>query len=492
MPATLHEMAASAPDVVAVVGSDVTISDLTHKSQDITEGSAFVAIRGERFDAHRFIGDAVASGASALVVQEPIETSVPHIIVEDTRRSMAYMARAVHGYPDRSLSIVGITGTNGKTTVAHMCEAAWIAAGRPSGVIGTLGARYLGTPVPLARTTPESSDLQRLLASMRNDGVESVAMEVSSHALDLHRADAIAFTSAGFTNLSQDHLDFHGTMEEYFASKATLFTPDRTRSAVVNVDDAFGRRLAQQIELPLITVSVDESRNSGQADITATDLAVSESGTSFVLHTRAGSDAVDLPIVGSFNVSNALVAVGLLLEDGVEVPHIVEGLANLSTISGRMEIVPGDHPFTVFVDYAHTPDAISEVLASARGVTSARLIVVVGAGGDRDHDKRSLMGAAAARFSDLVIVTTDNPRSEDPGAIASEVVRGAKTAARSQVTTILDRGEAIAAAIDRAEPGDVVLILGKGHERGQEVAGTFVPFDDVEVAAMCLEGASDA
>lgn len=491
MPATLHEMAASAPGVVAVVGPDVTISDLTHNSQDISKGSAFVAIRGVRFDAHRFVGDAVAAGASALVVQEPVETSVPHIVVEDTRRSMAYMARAVHGFPDRSMSIVGITGTNGKTTVAHMCEAGWIAADRASGVIGTLGARYLGTPVPLARTTPESSDLQRLLGTMRDDGVDSVAMEVSSHALDLHRADAVAFTSAGFTNLSQDHLDFHGTMEEYFASKAKLFSHERTQSAVINLDDAYGPRLAAQTDLPVVTVSIRGSTNGDRADITASDLVSSEAGTSFTLHTPSGSEAVELPIVGSFNVSNALVAVGLLLQDRVEIAHIVEGLGGLSTISGRMEIVPGDHPFTVVVDYAHTPDAISAVLSSARAVTRAGLIVVVGAGGDRDQDKRSLMGAAAARFSDLTIVTTDNPRGEEPGAIASEVARGAEAAGRSRVTTVLDREEAIETAIDLAEPGDVVMILGRGHERGQEVAGTVVPFDDVDVAAKALRGASD-
>lgn len=488
MPATLHEIAAEAPGVVAVVGPDVTVSDLTHNSHDIVGGSVFVAIRGARIDAHRFIGDAVAAGAAAVVTEEPVEIDVPHIVVEDTRRSMAPMARAVHGFPDRSMSILGITGTNGKTTVAHMCEAAWISAGRSSGVIGTLGARYLGTPVPLSRTTPESSDLQRLLGSMRDDGVESVAMEVSSHALELHRADAIDFTSAGFTNLSQDHLDFHGTMDEYFASKAKLFTRERTRSAVVNIDDAFGARLVRRAGVPCVTVSIAQGGSAGQTDIAATGLAMSETGTSFTLHTPVGSARVLLPIVGSFNVSNALVAVGLLIEDDVELGSIVEGLGSLAAISGRMQVVPSDHPFTVVVDYAHTPDAISAVLASARRVAPARLIVVVGAGGDRDQDKRALMGSAAARFADLTVITTDNPRSEDPAAIASEVARGAETAGRSKVTTILDRRDAIWYATGAAEPNDVVMILGKGHERGQEIAGAVVPFDDVEVATAALEG----
>ncbi|MGI9641497.1 MAG: UDP-N-acetylmuramoyl-L-alanyl-D-glutamate--2,6-diaminopimelate ligase [Acidimicrobiia bacterium] len=486
MSATLHEIAAVAPGVLSVVGPDVTVSDLTHSSQDVAPGAAFVAIRGERFDAHRFIDDAVAAGASALIVQEPTEMPVPHIVVEDSRHAMAHMARAVHGYPDRSMSMLGITGTNGKTTVAHMCEAVWTAAGRPSGVIGTLGARYLGTPVPLNRTTPESSDLQRLLGAMRDDGVESVAMEVSSHALDLHRADAIVFTSAGFTNLSQDHLDFHGTMEEYFASKAKLFAGDRTKSAVINLDDAYGPRLAAEVDVPVLTVSMQGSTHTVPVDIVASDVVASDAGTSFTLGTPAGDGTVELPLVGSFNVSNALVAAGLLLEDGVDAAHIFEGLSSLPTISGRMEIVPGDHPFTVVVDYAHTPDAITAVLAAARAVTRAGLIVVVGAGGDRDQDKRSLMGAAAARFSDLTIVTTDNPRSEDPAAIAAEVARGAEAARRSKVLTVLDRGEAIETAIGTAEAGDVVMVLGRGHERGQEIAGAVVPFDDVDVATRAV------
>lgn len=491
MPATLHEIAAVAPGVVSVVGPDVSISDLTHNSQDIVPGAAFVAIRGERFDAHLFIDDAVVAGASALIVQEPIETPVPHIVVEDSRHAMAHMARAVHGFPDQSMSVVGITGTNGKTTVAHMCEAAWTAAGRPSGVIGTLGARYLGTPVPLNRTTPESSDLQRLLGVMRDDGVESVAMEVSSHALELHRADAIVFTSAGFTNLSQDHLDFHGTMEEYFATKARLFADGRTRSAVVNLDDAYGPRLAAHIDVPVSTVSMQESAVGRPADIVASDVEPSDVGTSFTLRTPAGSGTVELPMVGAFNVSNALVAAGLLLDDGVGLGDIVAGLSQLPTISGRMEIVPGDHPFTVVVDYAHTPDAITAVLAAARAVAKAGLTVVVGAGGDRDQDKRSLMGAAAARFSDLTIVTTDNPRSEEPAAIAAEVARGAEAAGRSKVITVLDRGEAIETAIGVAGPGDVVMILGRGHERGQEVAGAIIPFDDVAVAAEAVRVAGN-
>jgi UDP-N-acetylmuramoyl-L-alanyl-D-glutamate--2,6-diaminopimelate ligase len=462
--ATLSEIAASAPGVIAVVGADVMISDITHTSQDIGPGGAFVAIRGERFDAHRFIGDAVASGASALIVEEPVAADVPHIVVEDSRLAMAPMARAVHNNPDESLSIVGITGTNGKTSV-----------------------------VPLNRTTPESTDLQRLLAAMVSDGVESVAMEVSSHALDLHRADAVSFTSAGFTNLTQDHLDFHGTMDDYFSSKAKLFRAERTRSAVINIDDHFGERLAREVAVPVITVGFGESEAGATAvDISASGLAMSESGTSFTLQTPAGSALVALPIAGSFNVSNALVAVGLLMEDGLGIDDIVEGLENLGPISGRMEIVPSDEPFTVVVDYAHTPDAISAVLASVRSIVEARLIVIVGAGGDRDQDKRSLMGASAARFADLTIVTTDNPRSEDPRTIADEVARGAEAAGRSQVMTMLDRAEAIEHAIDAAGQGDVVMILGRGHEQGQEIAGRIVPFSDAQVAARALEGSRRA
>jgi UDP-N-acetylmuramoyl-L-alanyl-D-glutamate--2,6-diaminopimelate ligase len=482
MSATLTAIADAAGGVVVAEGGDTSISDVTHDSRDVSPGSLFVAIRGERFDGHDFIETALAAGASALAVEAPVSAAGPQLVVADTRGAMAYMASVVHGRPDRTLSIIGVTGTNGKTTVTHLCEAAWNAEGRSNGMIGTLGARFDGTPVELGHTTPESSDLQRLLGRMRDDRIRSVAMEVSSHALELHRADAIRFTAVGFTNLTQDHLDFHGTMEAYFASKLQLFQPERAGVAVINIDDTAGARLARTTTLPVVTTGLIDS-----ADIRASDLVMTPSGTRFTLVSDQESATVELPLIGDFNVENALVAAGLLIADGVELVTIARGFAAMRPITGRMEIVQHNGPFTVVVDYAHTPDAVSAVLASTRDFSEGRVTVVIGAGGDRDQDKRSLMGAAAARFSDVTIVTTDNPRSEDPAVIAAEVGRGAETDGRSEVFTILDRREAIIAAIEGATNGDVVMILGKGHEQGQEINGTTIPFDDRAVAVDALE-----
>ena len=467
-------LGATAPDEA----TGIEIDDVSHDSRQTGPGWLFVAIRGANVDGHRFVAN---SGASAAIVEEQVDAPMPQLVVADSRRAMAIAARLAHGAPDDHLSVIGVTGTNGKTTVTHLCEAVWQHLGLPSGVVGTLGASVKGTAQPLARTTPESSDLQRLLGSMRDAGVRSVAMEVSSHALDLARADGIHFTSAGFTNLSQDHLDFHGDMETYFRSKASLFTPERTDRAVINVDDTWGARLAADVAIPVTTVGLD-----APADIQASDVELTASGSTMRVTTPVGTESISLPLIGGFNIRNALVACGLLLDDGLSLSDIVAGIATTSTVRGRMELVPHNGGFAVVVDYAHTPDAVTAALAAARDVASGQVIGLVGAGGDRDPDKRSLMGAALARGSDIAIVTTDNPRSESPGVIASEVRRGADANPRGTVLTVLDRRSAIAAAIERAEPGDVVMILGRGHESHQEVAGEFLPFDDAAVAAEIL------
>lgn len=482
MGATLTTIAAALPAPSETLGGDPSLTDVTHDSQSASEGSLFVAIPGERFDGHTFVGDAIANGASAVLVERKQELSTPQIVTSDTRAAMAWAAREVHDRPDESLSILGVTGTNGKTTVAHLCEAAWSEAERSCGIIGTLGAHINGDPVPLKRTTPESSVLQRLLGLMRDSGVISVAMEVSSHAMALHRADAIRFTAVGFTNLTQDHLDFHGSMGEYLAIKRRLFDPDRSDTAIINIDDPAGIRIAQETELDVTTVGFGD-----HASIWASDVISGNSGTSFVLHTPETSAAVDLSLAGRFNVENALVAAGLLRSDGVELDQIAAGFSHVGPVAGRMEEVSHDGPFTVVVDYAHTPDAVSAVLRSAASSTTGRVIVIVGAAGDRDPEKRSLMGAAASRFADVTIVTTDNPRSEDPTTIAEEVRRGAESNALAQVSLIVDRAEAIHHGIAMAREGDIVLILGKGHEQGQEVHGVMHPFDDRDVAADALE-----
>lgn len=482
MPATLAEIVAATPDATLVGDGALIARDVTHDSSEVAEDSLFVAIRGSRFDGHGFASAAEAAGAIGLLVEEAQPVACPQILVPDSRSAMATAASVVHGVPHESLSILGVTGTNGKTTVAYLCEAVWRHVGTSHGIIGTLGARIDGGRYPLARTTPESSDLQRLLAEMRDHGVTSMVMEVSSHALDLHRADAIRFTAAGFTNLTQDHLDFHGDMEAYYASKRQLFVPERTRTFVINIDDVWGARLAREVGDDVVTVGI-----VSDADIRATDLRLANTGTTFALSTSQGDATVVLPLVGRFNVANALVATGLLLADGISIDQIAEGLATISGVRGRMEVVSHAGDFTVIVDYAHTPDAVSASLGAVQDIADGSVIALVGAGGDRDADKRALMGAAASRFADHTIVTTDNPRSEPPESIAAEVRRGADANPRGTVETIIDRRAAIASAVRMASSGDIVMVLGKGHEQGQEVDGTLFPFDDVTVASDALK-----
>jgi len=477
----LSEIAEHTPGVVEVVGGGVSVCEITHDSRQVEPGSIFVAIRGESFDGHDFVQAAIDRGATAIIVEERQQGSIAQIVVADSREALAWAARTVFGDPDTSLVIAGVTGTNGKTTVTHMVEAIMAAADIPVGIIGTLGARIGGSGLPIARTTPEASDLQRILASMRNEGVGVVLMEVSSHAIQLRRTDAIRFSVMGFTNLTQDHLDFHGDMETYFAVKQRAFAPKRTDSAVVNVDDSWGARLADRSPVPILTVSI-----GGDSDLSATDVVSTSTGSSFVVSTPAGSVSVDLPLLGLFNISNALVAVGIALKLDISPTAIGAGLRGLKPIPGRMEVIPHDGPFAVVVDYAHTPDAISAVLASARSVVSGRVIAIFGAGGDRDSQKRSLMGAAAARLADVAIITTDNPRSEDPAEIAAEISQGAEAQLHATVETVLDRRLAIRRGIAVAEPGDMVLVLGKGHEQGQDVGTEVLPFDDRQVVVAAL------
>jgi len=481
----LSHVAHHVPGVDDAVQRDVVVSDITHDSRQVREGMLFVAIRGKEHDGHDFVPVAVDRGATAILVEQPQEVDVPQLVVPDTREAMAWAARAVFGMPDTALSIAGVTGTNGKTTVTHMLESILEMAGVSVGIIGTLGARIAGTPIPIVRTTPEASDLQRILAFMRDSGVQVVLMEVSSHAIELHRADAILFSVVGFTNLSQDHLDFHGDMESYFDVKRRLFDPDVSSRGVINIGDPWGARLHAEGQLESTTVSV-----AGSADLTVRNVAGTSAGTTFAVATRDDSVDVALPLMGEFNVSNALVAFGMALELGVDTPSIALGLSSIGTIPGRMEVVSHGGPFTVVVDYAHTPDAIAGVLGSFRSITAGRVITLVGAAGDRDREKRSIMGAAAARLSDVTIITTDNPRTEDPIEIALEVRRGAHAQPHANVEIIIDRRSAIRHGVAIAEAGDIVVILGKGHEQGQDIGSEVLPFDDRNEArdALRLQG----
>ena len=452
-------------DVLDVRGdlSGVDVRTVVHDTADTTPGSLFCCIRGHRADGHDFAPDAVARGAVALLGERFVDVAVPQARVASTRPAMAHAADALYGHPSRSLTVIGVTGTNGKTTTTYLLDAVLEAHGWQTGVIGTLSG---------ARTTPESTVLQASLADLRDGGARAVAMEVSSHALAQGRVDAVRFAVAVFTNLSQDHLDFHGTMENYFEAKASLFDPARAERGVVNADDPHGRVLLERGRLPLAPFSMTD----------AEELTVGSSGSSF----RWRGTPVQLRLGGRFNVANALAAATTAELLGVPPAVVAEGLAAVANVPGRFELVDAGQSFTVVVDYAHTPDGLEQVLTAAGEMagTDGRVLVVFGCGGDRDHAKRPLMGATAARLASVAVLTSDNPRSEDPGVIIEEVRQGIPP--RNKVVVEPDRANAIALALGRARPGDVVVIAGKGHETGQEIAGTIEPFDDRAVARSVL------
>ena len=475
----LSALADRVPGETTVIGIDVSVSDVTHDSRLVKPGDLFVAVRGFDSDGHEFVDQALEAGAAAVVVDHAAEASYSQLVVEDTRRALGPLASAVHGEPSQRMAVVGVTGTNGKTTVTHLVESIVAASGLTPGVIGTVGARVAGEHGILPRTTPEASDLQRLLGEMVEADVDVAAVEVSSHALALHRVAGTRFRIAAFTNLMQDHLDFHGDMDSYLAAKRMLFDPAWAARAVVAIDDEAGMSIAADAQLPVTTVAVGTD-----ADITAADIELTMEGSTFTVRSSLGDLAVALPIPGEFNIQNALVAVAIAR--ALEIPDeaIVAGLAAVDTVPGRFEPVTGDQPFAVIVDYAHTPDAIAAAIRSARLLADGSVIAVVGAGGDRDQEKRPAMGAEVAA-ADLVVVTSDNPRSEDPDVIIESVVSGVPEDA--SVITEPDRRRAIRTALSRAEKGDLVLILGKGHEQGQEIAGTIHPFDDRLVVAEELE-----
>jgi UDP-N-acetylmuramoyl-L-alanyl-D-glutamate--2,6-diaminopimelate ligase len=455
--------------------------EVAFDSRQVARGAVFFCVRGAAADGHDFAVEAVRTGAAALVVERWLDLDVPQILVPSVRQAMGPMSAVVLGEPARSLTIVGITGTNGKTTVVHLLDAVFRAAGHRTGAIGTVGAHVAEEPVPIARTTPEAPDLHRLLKRMRDAGVTTVAMEVSSHALDQGRVGGLTFDAAVFTNLSQDHLDHHGSMESYFSAKASLFTGERTKQAVVNLDDAWGRRLLD-VPVPVTTFGLDPA-----ADVHAEDVRTGTGGLAF----RVDGRKVTSPLRGGFNVSNCLAAIassGLL---GIARDDALRGLAHAGQVSGRMEPVDAGQDFLVVVDYAHTPDSIRTVLAAAHPLATGRVIVVFGCGGDRDRAKRFPMGAAATEGADLTVITTDNPRSEDPLDIIAEVERGAVEGGGRYVVEP-DRRAAIRIALSHASPGDVVVVAGRGHETEQELADRSIPFDDRIVVREELEGIGGA
>ncbi len=440
---------------------DVVVTAVDHDSRAVGPGSLFCALPGAVTDGHDHAPAAVAAGAVAVVVERDLGLDVPQILVPDARSAMGRLAAAFFDHPSRHLAVVGVTGTNGKTTVVHLLAAVLEHAGRGTGVLGTLTG---------ARTTPEATELQARLADWVADGTSTVAMEVSSHALELRRVTGTWFTVAVFTNLSQDHLDFHVTMERYFAAKARLFEPGRTALAVVNRDDPYGRRLLDQVAVPAVAWS--------PAD--ATDLELRVDGSSFTWR----GEPVELALAGRFNVANAVAAAEAALALGLDAATVAAGLGSARPVRGRFEPVAGPGEVAVLVDYAHTPDGLEQALTSARELTGGRLLVVFGCGGDRDRDKRPLMGAVADRLADVVVVTSDNPRSEDPAAIIEAVTNGIER--ENDLVVDPDRARAIARAVALAGPGDLVVVAGKGHETTQDLGDHVIDFDDREVAATAL------
>ncbi len=469
----------------------VDVRDLAYDSRRVAEGTLFFCFPGEKTDGHDFAPAAVEAGASALVVERPLDLDVPQAQVEDARAAMAPVAAAFNKDPTSELTVVGITGTNGKTTTAFLVRHLLESAGRQCGLLGTVRQIVGGQVEEVERTTPEAIDLQRTFARMLESGDDGCAMEVSSHALVLHRADAIHFAVKVFTNLSQDHLDFHADMEDYFAAKRLLFSGEGGAPlieleggiSVVNLDDSYGQRLAGELSTGDGGDCVTFSAAGGDADLSARGVTFDPSGSRFLCLSPDGEIEVQTPLPGDFNVSNALAALAVAYALGLDLREAAAALASAEQVPGRFESIDEGQPFGVIVDYAHTPDSLENVLGAARRLTGGRLISVFGCGGDRDREKRPLMGRAGAELSDVAVVTSDNPRSEDPGAIIEQIREGIPESPHAEVLIDADRRAAIASALGRAEEGDLVVIAGKGHEQGQEFEdGRKIPFDDRDVA----------
>ena len=455
----------------------VAIGDLAYDTRKVSQGALFFCVPGERVDGHDLAWEAIERGAAALVVERRLDVGVPQLVVENVRAAMAVAADAFFGEPTKELEIAGVTGTNGKTTTAFLLHSMLAVAGRNPGLVGTVRWIVGGEKRPAPFTTPEAIELQRLFREMVDAGDRSAAVEASSHGAAFRRLDRVRFDALVFTNLTQDHLDLHGTLEEYYRAKRRLFVGPQPPPAAVNVGDGWGKRLAAELaethRAPLVTFGLAE-----EAELRPEGLELGASGSRF----RAGGIEIETPLRGSFNVENVLgaVAAGVLLD--LDEESIKDGIARVHEIPGRFEAIDAGQPFAVVVDYAHTPDSLETVLRAARGLGDGRVIVVFGVGGDRDRGKRPLMGKIAAEHADIAIVTSDNPRSEDPLAIIRDVLQGSGV----DVEIDPDRRSAIQRAVALAEAGDVLVIAGKGHEQGQEISGSVHPFDDRAVVREAL------
>ncbi len=467
-------------DLRPTTSDGVEVTGLSLSSQRVRPGDIYAALPGSRAHGATYAAEAVAAGAVAILTDEGGaatigDTATPLLVLDDPRSVLGRLAALLYAEPARALTLMAVTGTQGKTTTTRLLEGGLMAAGVPAAVIGTVGTRIAGRDVQSTLTTPEAPDLHALFAVMVEQGVTACAMEVSSHALVMGRVAGVVFDVSAFLNLGRDHLDFHKDVEDYFAAKASLFTPERTRRGLTNVDDAFGRRLLDEATVPMATFSP-----SGQpADWRAEDVSLEKVGSGFTVVTPTGERiAARVSLTGAFNVANALCAIALAGEAGLDARDVADGIARSGGVPGRLEQVDAGQDFLAIVDYAHKPDAVEAALAALRPLTEGRLVLVLGAGGDRDVGKRPLMGEIGARLADVLVVTDDNPRTEDPSAIRAAVLEGSATGSLAEVLEIGDRRAAIRAAVAMARTGDTVVIAGKGHETGQEIAGVTHPFDD--------------
>ncbi len=461
------------------LGADMNIDVLEYDSRKVRPGSLFCCVVGTFSDGHAYAETAVEAGAAALLAERELPIDVPQVIVPNTRIAMAEMAAALYGHPEREMQLVGITGTNGKTTTTYMIKAIAERAGKKVGLIGTIRNMIGGRVIETERTTPESVDLYRLLREMKDEGVELVVMEVSSHSLDQHRVHGLMFDVGEFTNLTQDHLDYHKTFENYLAAKQKLFF--QSKCGVINIDDPYAAAMMEPLTLPIVTFGIRE-----RADVCASEIDITTRGVQFDMHFPGGATRINIPIPGLFSVFNAMGAAAVALALYIPMEHIKSGLEDMKSVSGRLEPLPtGDLGFSVFVDYAHTPDALENVLKTVRGFAKGRIITVFGCGGDRDRAKRPIMGEIAGRYSDRLVVTSDNPRTEDPFKILEAIEEGVKKSGCAYVT-IEQRREAIRHALENARKDDVIVVAGKGHENYQEINGVKHHFDDKETVMELL------
>ena len=462
-----------------LIGEDVEVNELRYNSRKVEKGDVFCCVVGTFADGHKYAAQAVEAGAAALVVERQLDLDVPQVLVENTRIAMAEMAAAYYGNPADEMVMVGITGTNGKTSTSYMLKSIAERMGKKVGLIGTIRNMIGDIIIDTERTTPESVDLQRILRQMKDEKVDVVIMEVSSHSLDQKRVHGITYDVGCFTNLTQDHLDYHKTFENYFAAKKLMFA--QCEKAVINLDDSYAADMVAGMDIPVLTVGVRE-----QADVTASEIDITTRGVQFDFNYRNVTSRFNVPIPGLFSVFNAMSAAGIALSLGWTLDSIKYGLEHMVSVSGRLEPLPtGKNEFTVLLDYAHTPDALENLLKTVRGFATGRVVTLFGCGGDRDHAKRPIMGEIAGRFSDFAIVTSDNPRSEDPMEIIASVEDGVKKSGCEYVV-IESRRDAIEYALKNAKKNDVIILAGKGHENYQEINGGKQPFDEKEIVAEIL------